>query len=130
MDIGGIGDIGGVGDWILDIGERLLDIGYWWHIVYWILVKFSMITWQAVEEAVFDPTPPTEAKGEVQMNNNVELAMMMMMITTMMTMMIIMMTGEEEKRREETIAAFRSYLPNLLARFVIIIIIIAALFLS
>jgi len=42
---------------------------------------------EAVEEAVFDPTPPTEAKGE------------------------------EEKRREETLAAFRSYLPTLLARF-------------
>jgi len=42
---------------------------------------------EAVEEAVFDPTPPTEAKGE------------------------------EEKRREETLAAFRSYLPPLLARF-------------
>ena len=91
-----------------------------------------MITWQAVEEAVFDPTPPTEAKGEVQMNNNVGLAMMMM-ITTMMTMMMMIMMmikGEEEKRREETIAAFRSYLPNLLARFVIIILIIVALFLS
>ena len=81
-------------------------------------MKFSMITWQAVEEALFDPTPPTEAKGEVQMNDNVGLAMMMM-ITTMMTMMMMMMTGEEEKRRVETIAAFRSYLPNLLARFVI-----------
>ena len=53
-------------------------------------MKFSMITWQAVEEALFDPTPPTEAKGEVQMNDNVGLAMMMM-ITTMMIMITMLM---------------------------------------
>ena len=32
--------------------------------------------------------------------------------------------GEEEKRSEETLAAFRSYLPTLLARFALIIVII------
>ena len=32
--------------------------------------------------------------------------------------------GEEEKRSEETLAAFRSYLPALLARFALIIVII------
>ena len=45
----GICGIGYIGYWILDIGY------------------IGVITWQAVEEAVFDPTPPTEAKGEVLM---------------------------------------------------------------
>jgi len=42
---------------------------------------------EAVEEAVFDPTPSTEVQGE------------------------------EERRRKETLAAFRSYLPALFAKF-------------
>ena len=62
-----------------------------------------------------------QRKEKVRTGNNCFILMMLMMANLSIDGDDNDVKGEEEKRSEETLAAFRSYLPALLARFALLL---------